>query len=208
MASKRYTLLCLGDSYTIGESVAEKDRFPEKTVELLYEKGIEFNQPDIIAKTGWTTDELASVIKERNLKGPYSFVTLLIGVNNQYRQRNLNNYRKEFAELLHTAIDYAGGNKNHVVVISIPDWGVTPFVAQDAKQRTGEQIGREIDEFNAVNKEEAAKAGVHYIDITAHSRLAAKDEALIANDGLHPSGKMYLHWASELSKLITNILSH
>ncbi len=206
MNTKQYTLLCLGDSYTIGESVEEKERFPEQAVAMLQAKGISFAKPEIIAKTGWTTDELAGAIKERNLTGTYDFVTLLIGVNNQYRGRDLQNYRAEFADLLQTALQYAGGDTSRVVVISIPDWGVTPFVTQDAKQRSAGTIAHEIDAFNAVNHGEANKAHVHYLEITYHSRLAATDTTLIASDGLHPSGKMYATWAFKLAEYMAGSL--
>ena len=202
---KKYTMLCLGDSYTIGEAVDVIDRFPMQAVDLLKKEKCQFVEPVIIAKTGWTTDELASAVAEKNLKGTFDFVTLLIGVNNQYRSRDAENYRKEFAELLSTAINFANGNRNQVVVISIPDWGVTPFGNNDP--RGEKKIGEEIDFFNAINKAEAQKAKVHYIDITPHSRLAKTDAALIANDGLHPSGKMYGHWAQKLSAEIEQQLS-
>ncbi len=197
---KPYTMLCLGDSYTIGEAVEEKDRFPMQAVEILKQRQVAFTTPTIIAKTGWTTDELAAAIKEQNLTGSYDYVTLLIGVNNQYRGRDLDNYRQEFTELLHTAISYAGGNKKHVFIISIPDWGVTPF--GNADKRGEEQIGKEIDQYNAVNKQVAQNEGIAYIDITPHSRQAKTDAALIATDGLHPSGKMYAYWAEKLAMQI------
>lgn len=203
---KKYTMLCLGDSYTIGEAVAEEERFPNQAAAMLKAKGVAFEKPLIIAKTGWTTDELAEAIKQEDVPGTYDFVTLLIGVNNQYRQRDLENYRTEFTQLLQTAINYAGGDKNHVFVISIPDWGVTPFVAQDGKQRTGEQIGGEIDRFNEVNKQIAISTGVHYIDITPHSRSAKTNTALIAEDGLHPSGLMYKEWATRLAEGIEDLM--
>lgn len=206
MSIYNYSLLCLGDSYTIGESVEEKERFPEQAVAMLQAKGLSFAKPEIIAKTGWTTDELQTAIKEKNLTGTYDFVTLLIGVNNQYRGRDLQNYRTEFAALLQTALQYANGRTERVVVISIPDWGVTPFVSQDAKQRSAGTIAHEIDAFNAVNHGEANKAGVHYLEITYHSRLAATDSTLIANDGLHPSGKMYANWAFKLAEYIAGTL--
>jgi lysophospholipase L1-like esterase len=169
-----------------------------QTVESLKTQGIHFEKPVIIAKTGWTTDELAAAIIEMNLHQKYDFVTLLIGVNNQYRGRDLENYRHEFHKLLNTAIDYADNRRERVFVVSIPDWGVTPFGSKDT--RGEEQIGKEIDLFNAINKEESQKAKVNYIDITPASRKGKADSELIANDGLHPSGKMYQDWADELSK--------
>ncbi len=196
-------MLCLGDSYTIGEAVEESERFPMQTVELLKMKGIYFEKPTIIAKTGWTTDELSSAIKEANMKGTYDAVTLLIGVNNQYRGRDLENYRKEFRELLKISIDYANGNVNHVFVISIPDWGVTPFGA--AHKRGEKKIGEDIDLFNTISQQESQEARVHYINITPFSRDAKNNSALIATDGLHPSCKMYKVWAEKLVAEIVEI---
>lgn len=197
---KTYSMLCLGDSYTIGEAVEESERFPMQTFELLKRKGFYFEKPTIIAKTGWTTDELSAAVKEANLKGRYDVVTLLIGVNNQYRGREIEIYRKEFRELLKTSIDYASGNLNHVFVISIPDWGVTPFGAND--KRGEKKIGEEIDLFNAIGQQESHDAKVHYIDITSFSRAAKGNVELLANDGLHPSGKMYKVWAEKLANAV------
>ncbi len=198
--NKKYTLLCLGDSYTIGEAVEEQERFPVQAVELLKQQNILFEKPVIIAKTGWTTDELSAAVQEQNIQQTFNFVTLLIGVNNQYRQCNLENYRTGFTALLQTAIQYAGGNRNRVYVLSIPDWGVTPFTAQDTKHRTPQQIAAEIDAFNAINREVATQQQVHYIDITPHSRKALTQPELIASDGLHPSGFMYKEWARKLAE--------
>lgn len=196
----KYTMLCLGDSYTIGEAVDEKDRFPNQTIAMLNKQGIKFAQPTVIAKTGWTTDELAAAIKEENLNAKYDYVTLLIGVNNQYRGRTTENYRTEFKELLSTAISYAKGDTKKVFVLSIPDWGQTPFAQAD--KRTPEQIGKEIDAYNAVKKAETEKAGCHYIDITDISREAAGTPSLIAFDKLHPSARMYHLWAERLANRI------
>ncbi|MCW3126175.1 MAG: lysophospholipase [Bacteroidetes bacterium] len=200
MVNKERTMLCLGDSYTIGESVSEDDRFPDQCVKLLEKQGIHFGKPHIIAKTGWTTDELIHAIHESKVTGTFDAVTLLIGVNNQYREYDKETYRKEFKELLTTSIKYAGGDADHVFVVSIPDWGVTPFGANDGKQRSPEMIGKEIDAFNAIGREEALKAKVHFTDINPFSKKAAKDHSLIANDNLHPSGKMYAGWAELLEK--------
>lgn len=201
---KKLTMLCLGDSYTIGEAVEESERFPMQAIELLKKDKIQFEKPIIIARTGWTTDELATAIKERNLTGKYDIVTLLIGVNNQYRNRDTENYRHEFHELLNTAMAYANGKAAQVFVVSIPDWGVTPFGNNDP--RGEKKIGEEIDRFNAVAKEETLKAKAHYIDITPGSRLAKTNSALIANDGLHPSGLMYKEWAKDLAKQIAGTI--
>ncbi len=194
---KKLTMLCLGDSYTIGEAVEESERFPMQAVELLKKEKMAFAKPEIIAKTGWTTDELATAIKERNLTGKYDIVTLLIGVNNQYRGRDTENYRHEFHELLNTAIAYTNGKATHVFVVSIPDWGVTPFGNNDP--RGEKKIGEEIDRFNAVAKEETLKAKAHFIDITPGSRQAKTNPALIAGDSLHFSGLMYKEWAKKLA---------
>jgi lysophospholipase L1-like esterase len=201
----KYTMLCLGDSYTIGEAVEEKDRFPMQAIELLRVDGIHVESPTIIAKTGWTTDELAAAINEKDLKGTFHFVTLLIGVNNQYRGRDTDNYRKEFRELLNTAVKYADQKPKRVFVISIPDWGVTPFAANDKRGQT--QIGIEIDLFNSINKEEALRAKANYIDITAGSRKAKNNLDLLAGDGLHPSALMYHEWAEMLAAKIKEVLS-
>lgn len=201
-------MLCLGDSYTIGEAVREEDRFPNQLTAQLAKEGLLFSNPEIIAKTGWTTDELQHAIalwEKRPHAATYDVVTLLIGVNNQYRGRNIENYRKEFRELLATAVHYAGGNGYHVFVVSIPDWGVTPFAKKEADKRSAEKIGAEIDAFNQVNQEEALREKVHYVEITKASRLAGTDASLIAEDGLHPSAKMYHHWASLLSNAISKI---
>ncbi|MVN90276.1 SGNH/GDSL hydrolase family protein [Mucilaginibacter aquatilis] len=186
--------LALGDSYTIGEAVPAEASFPYQLAAGLTKQQIKTAAPTIIARTGWTTDELIAAIKQRSLTQKFDIVTLLIGVNNQYRGYNIDTYRTEFVQLLNTALAYAGGNKRHVFVVSIPDWGVTPF----AQGRDRSQIAREIDQYNAINKEETLKAGVSYTDITPGSRNAATDAALVATDGLHPSGKMYSEWVAKL----------
>jgi len=199
MQTIRY--LALGDSYTIGESVEESDRWPNQLVGLLEERGIH-SEVTIIARTGWTTDELWQGIQAQELAPPYEAVSLLIGVNNQYRGRDIDEYREQFAFLLNKAIEYAGGDTNRVIVLSIPDWGVTPF----AQGRDREQIVKDIDLFNAINKDEAQKAGAHYVDITPGSREAANDPSLVASDGLHPSGRMYTMWAEQVLPIMLEIL--
>ena len=190
------TYLALGDSYTIGESVAQTESFPYQFVTKLRLQGLNVANPKIIAKTGWTTDELQAAIKAENLTQTFDIVTLLIGVNNQYRGYSKITYRKEFKELLQTALGYASGNKKSVFVISIPDWGVTPFGLSSGK--SAKAIADEIDAFNIINKEETLAMEISYTDITPDSRKAATDVSLIAKDGLHPSGKMYLQWALSL----------
>lgn len=182
--------LALGDSYTIGESVAESERFPNQLGSLLAKEEYP-TEVKIIARTGWTTSELWEGIQKTSLQPPYDLVSLLIGVNNQYRGYDSNEYREEFRFLLGKSIEYAGGDVNRVFVFSIPDWGVTRFAAgQDVSK-----IGAEIDLFNSINREETEKAGAHYVDITPISRRAVDDLSLIAPDGLHPSGSMYAQWA-------------
>ena len=193
---KKLTYLALGDSYTIGEAVEQQLSFPYQLADKLRSSGLNITTPKIIAKTGWTTDELQAAIVEAKITDTYDFVTLLIGVNNQYRGYSEQVYRNEFKELLLTAIGFAGGDKTHVFVVSIPDWGATPFGKDSGKDQDG--IDREIDQFNAINKQETLAAGVSYTDITPGSKLASSNVALVASDGLHPSGKMYADWASAL----------
>ena len=185
------TFLALGDSYTIGESVPESDRWPVQLAALLRERGHAVGEPTIIAKTGWTTDELAGQLDVVRLRVPFSLVSLLIGVNNQYRGRDHEEYRTQFRDLLQRAIGFAGGEAGRVIVVSIPDWGVTPF----AEGRDRAKIASEIDRFNAINREVTLQLGARYVDITPGSRNAATDAALTASDGLHPSGTMYASWA-------------
>lgn len=187
--------LALGDSYTIGESVAENERWPVQLIEnIKTSPSFQATSVDIeltlIARTGWTTDELWKGIEQAGLTPPYDLVSLLIGVNNQYRGRPLEEYREQFRFLLSKAIEYAGNDPEKVFVVSIPDWSVTPFAAG----RNSTQIAAEIDAFNALNRAEAESAGVAYVDIIPASRAAASDRSLIAPDGLHPSGKMYAGW--------------
>jgi lysophospholipase L1-like esterase len=183
--------LALGDSYTIGESVRLAERWPAQLAALLRQEGIALDQPQTIATTGWTTDELSAGIDRAAPRGPFELVSLSIGVNNQYRGRALAEYRTQFEALLGRAIALAGSQPRRVLVLSIPDWGATPF----ARGRDRAAIGRAIDEFNAVNARAARRAGAQYVDVTPVSRRATGDAALIAGDGLHPSGKMYAGWA-------------
>lgn len=201
-SDQEYSLLCLGDSYTIGERVAPEDAFPSQVVLQLHLRGIYFYKPTIIATTGWTTDELMSAVEQANITDTYDIVTLLIGVNNQYRGRDAEEYRQQFVALLQKAISFSRVGPKSVVVMSIPDWGATPF----AEGRNREQIAADIDQFNAINREESVKHSVHYIDVTAISRRGLNDPSLLTDDGLHPSAKMYRQWAELLSRLIEKIL--
>lgn len=194
------TYLALGDSYTIGESVLMAERFPNQTASLLRSGGIKINDPVIIAKTGWTTRNLIDAINSTTLQNNYDIVTLLIGVNNQYQGKSIEEYKTEFTLLLNRAIQYAGNKPSHVFVLSIPDYSVTPFANGSDKIK----IAAEIDQFNFENKKISLQLGVTYIDITPISR--EPDLALIANDGLHPSGKQYTRWTGLLVPLIKNVL--
>ncbi len=192
------TYLALGDSYTIGESVSEQESYPLQTTKLLRLKSIDISNPEIIAKTGWTTTDLIHALDDINPKNTYSVVSLLIGVNNQYQHKSLSNYKIEFLELLNRSIAYARGNKAHVFVLSIPDYSVTPFAAN----LDTAAISRDIEAFNNANKIIALAAGVHYLDITSISRKAKNDLSFTANDGLHPSGHQYSQWSNLLAPLI------
>ena len=201
---KRASFLSLGDSYTIGESVAESDRWSVQLAALLRKDGIKVAPPDIIARTGWTTAELTSGIQaDNNKEKDYKLVSLLIGVNNQYRGQTTERYRTEFKSLLDTSIEFAGGRKQRVFVLSIPDWGVSPFGEKSDRAK----VAREIDAFNAVAKEECIKAGILYIDITPISRTGLGDPSMFASDGLHFSGKMYGLWAEKALPEVKAILS-
>jgi lysophospholipase L1-like esterase len=182
--------LALGDSYTIGQGVAEDARWPMRLAARLREQGKLIDMPEIIAKTGWTTDDLANALDQRRPRGPYDLVTLLIGVNDQYGGRAVEDYRPKFRALLQRTIGLAGGRMAHVIVDSIPDWSVTPF----ATRFDPAEIAAEITRYNAVNREETLRAGAHYVDITPSSSMAAGDATLLADDGLHPSAKMYDAW--------------
>lgn len=194
--------LALGDSYTIGESVPEAERWPVQLVARLRQQGFNITPPLIIARTGWTTAELTAGIAQANPQGPFDLVSLLIGVNNQYRGYDQEEYRQEFTALLEQAIGFAGGNAGRVFVLSIPDWGVTPFAAG----RNVAQITAEIDAFNSINQAESARLGVAYIDITPISRQAVNDGSLIAGDGLHPSGKMYAEWVEAVLSVVCGLI--
>lgn len=189
-APPRY--LALGDSYTIGEGVAESERWPVQLARALWGAGVNIAEPEIIARTGWTTDELDTAITARAPRGPYAVVTLLIGVNNQYRGRSADEFRAQLRALVARAIGFAGGDARRVIVVSIPDWGVTPFNTR----REPAAVAREIDAFNAVNRDEAQRAGAHWVDITDLTRASPRD---VAGDGLHPSAAMYARWVARIA---------
>lgn len=195
-------ILALGDSYTIGESVLESERWSAQLIEFI-KKDISISKHDIVAQTGWTTFELQDAIASRKLDKLYDLVTLLIGVNNQYRGLSKEEFRKDFQQLLQTAANFTSGNFQHVMVLSIPDWGVSPF----ASNRDKAQIAKEIDAFNSVVKEECQKLHVPFVDITPISRAYPNDATMIAEDGLHFSGKMYALWAKAAQEEALKILT-
>ena len=203
--SRTYSYLALGDSYTIGEGVPVYENFPYQTVQRLRKAGYPVYAAEIVAKTGWTTDELQAGIDNSSFLNTYDVVSLLIGVNNQYRGRSLQEYTVQFESLLQQAIRFAGNRAGHVFVVSIPDWGVTPFAGNSGKNAA--TVAHEIDVFNTVNKSLAEKHGVHYIDITPGTRLAANDTSLLAADQLHPSGKEYALWAEKLATGMQKLMS-
>lgn len=200
--TNQFTYLALGDSYTIGESVPENERFPNQAAALLAAEGISLAPPRIIARTGWTTDELEAAVAAANITDTFGIVTLLIGVNNQYRGRSTAEYKTEFTRLLQQAIHFAAGHSDRVVVLSIPDWGAVPF----AEGRDRQQIAEEIDAFNAINRSVSKKFRVHYLDITPDTRKATQDPGLVASDGLHYSGRGMAVWAAKLAGVMRTIL--
>jgi len=199
-----HTLLCLGDSYTIGEMVRPEENFPSQTIRLLRQASNNFANAEIIAKTGWTTDELQSAIGQHEFRSGYDFVTLLIGVNNQYRGRTIDNYTEEFESLLKCAIHFANDKANHVIVLSIPDWSVTPFAKNSG--RVLNDISKKIGEYNTANKKIAEQYGVNYIDITPGTREALTNSNLLASDGLHPSAREYSKWSEHVAATIESLV--
>jgi lysophospholipase L1-like esterase len=188
------TYLALGDSYTIGQSVPQSEAYPNQLTVSLNSNGYKAKTPTIIATTGWTTDNLIDAIAGSGITGKkFDFVTLLIGVNDQYQGLSLDNYKIKFAQVLNTALTFANGDANRVFVLSIPDWGVTPF----AGGRDSE-IYPQILAFNAAAQTICESAGISFLNITDISRKAATDPTLVASDGLHPSGKMYELWVNAL----------
>lgn len=198
-----FKYLALGDSYTIGHDVPEEKRYPSQLVDSLAKNGFNPVTVDIIARTGWTTDELSAAMDPFNFNAPYDLVTLLIGVNNQYRGRDTENYSIEFTALLKRAIVLAGKDPSRVIVLSIPDWGVTPF----ARDRDKEKISFEIDAYNSINRRISLEQGVSWLDVTAVSREATHRSELLAPDGLHPSALMYHYWTKDLYPLAVKVLT-
>jgi lysophospholipase L1-like esterase len=188
--------LALGDSYTIGEGVADGDRWPELWAAALARIGNDVAPPRILAQTGWTTDELSAAMDAAEPLGQWDLVSLLIGVNDQYRGRSAEDFAASYAPLLRRAIALAGDRPTHVLALSIPDWGVTPFAKAAGRDRAA--VAAQIDAFNAVARAECARQGVAFLDITGLTREAGMDPAMLADDGLHPSGAMYRAWVEKL----------
>lgn len=192
------SILCLGDSYTIGESVALHQNFPYQLVQMLRKNGLHFYAPEIVAKTGWTSFELLTHISQNVYQSNYDYATLLVGVNNQYRGLSTEDFSKDFEELLIKAIKWVGNQHKKVIVLSIPDWGITPFAAD----RDIVQIANEINAFNGVCELLSQKYQVNYINITGSTRLAKSDRTLLTSDMLHYSEKEHFKWAAEVFKII------
>lgn len=203
-AALRY--LALGDSYTVGEGVAADEAWPARLARDLRQQGIAIAEPQVIARTGWTTDELQAALEAASLQPPYGLVSLLIGVNNQYRQRALEEYREQFGQLLQQAIDLAGGRRSRVLVLSIPDWGVTPFALTESG-RSPEDIGHAVDAFNVVAFEACARQGVAFMDITPISREFGAHPRMLVEDGLHPSAAMYALWVRQVLPSVRAVLA-
>lgn len=197
--------LALGDSYTIGEGVAAAARWPVVVARQLRACDISVADPEIVAVTGWTTDELAAGMDAATFQPPYALVTLLIGVNNHYRGRDPGNYRDEFAALLERAIHLAGGEAGRVLGVSIPDWGVTRFAK--VEERDGARIGAELDALNAAAGRMVETAGGTWADITPISRRCGDAPGMLADDGLHPSGAQYALWAGRIAPLARALLA-
>lgn len=199
ITSQQVTFLALGDSYTIGESVDPDQRWPVQLADSLRQRSYSVSPPDIIAKTGWTTADLQKAIKDESLQKTYDLVSLLIGVNNQYQGLNFEQFEREFEELLSQAITFAGDEKGDVFVVSIPNYGATPF----GQIRNPEQIREEIKKYNETARSIAQEYEVTFINITPISEKALNNPELTAKDDLHPSGEMYQQW---VSKILPSIL--
>jgi lysophospholipase L1-like esterase len=197
-----FSYLALGDSYTIGEAVVLQKNFPYQLVQFLRNSGVNIAAPEIIAKTGWTSGELLEVIDQQKFLPQYDFVSLLIGVNNQYKSLPFEVYKTELEKLIAKSILLAGGKPEHVAILSIPDYSLTPF----AQSLNKNKIAKEIDEYNNLNKELAFRYKLHYIDNTKGSREDRNTPGFIAPDGLHPSEQEYSHWAKKLSDIVLKSL--
>ncbi|MBD0366111.1 MAG: SGNH/GDSL hydrolase family protein [Flavisolibacter sp.] len=199
---KSYTYLALGDSYTIGEGVTLYHSFPYQVVQILRRSNYHFSAPEIMAQTGWTSDELMASLDTYHFLPKYDIVSLLIGVNNQYRGRLLEEYKLDFENLLKKSIHLAGSKKENVLVLSIPDYSTTPL----RQGKDPDKIAKEIDLFNSLNKAISVQYKVPYIDVTSIGRLEKKDETYLSADNLHPSKKEYTLWAEKVADVILAML--
>ena len=197
--------LALGDSYTIGEGIAPEDRWPVRLADALRGEGVAIDAPRIVATTGWTTDELDAAIDAAALRPPFDLVSLLIGVNDQYRGRDVATYAPAFEALLQRAIGFAGGDATRVFVLAIPDWGVTPFGAHSGRDTAA--IARELDAYNAAAAAICAARGVAFVDIAPVSRARGGEPEMLADDGLHPSAALHAAWAQLALPVARAVLS-
>ena len=197
--------LALGDSYTIGEGIAPEDRWPVRLADALRSEGIAIDAPRIVATTGWTTDELDAAIDAAALRPPFDLVSLLIGVNDQYRGRDVATYAPAFEALLARAIGFAGGDATRVFVLAIPDWGVTPFGAHSGRDTAA--IARELDAYNAAAAAICAARGVAFVDIAPVSRARGGEPEMLADDGLHPSAALHAAWTQLALPVARAVLS-
>lgn len=199
----QHTYLALGDSYTIGEGLDIKQSWPYQLQNLLNEKGFNIKQPKIIAKTGWRTDELIEAIQEQiKDEKQYNMVSLLIGVNNQYQNKPLSQYKKEFKDLLKTAISKCKQDNKGVFVVSIPDYGVTPF----AKEKDKTKAIEDLKQYNAFAKTQCQKNDVAFYDITELSAKLSQSKTMLINDHLHPNAEQYKAWTeSFLPQLVQQL---
>ena len=191
--NESYSFLALGDSYTVGEGVSYEESWPSQFVDYALDRGIDFKNPELIAQTGWKTYDLLDAIKSSNLSVKYDFISLLIGVNNQFNSRPLSEFEDDLNEIL-TEINYLKKGNSKVIVISIPDWGYSPYGSSYDRDR----ISDEIDQFNNILKKISEQNNLNFVDVTQISRLAIKEPNLISEDKLHPSGLMYLEWVEKI----------
>jgi lysophospholipase L1-like esterase len=199
--------LALGDSYTIGEGVDVSERWPVQLATATRKVGLPLADPIIVARTGWTTSELRAALDTSAppLREDHDLVSLLIGVNDQYRGLGVKAFRDGFLDLISRAVRCAAGNESRVIVMSIPDWSVTPFARGDRRPLTA--IAEEIDRFNMVVRDETHEIGAGFVDVTAISREAGNDRALLAADELHPSGRMYARWVLAMTPVVAKALA-
>lgn len=193
-ATTSYKYLALGDSYTIGESVSESGRWPAQLKDSLESRGQEFSSYELIATTGWRTDDLANAMNKADLKNEYNLVSLLIGVNNQYQGRSVEDYKPEFEALLNRAVELAGGEKDNVFVVSIPDYAFTPF----GQRGNSAKISNELAVYNEACKNITLANDIRHVDITPISFRGVDQPNLVASDGLHPSADQYTLWVKEI----------